>query len=1398
MLFRSTFDEIKKNNIKKLDISYNPFVSKNSNKNSKESNILNQNKYYLIDKELYRKIFIIIDTKKNNNNVDNNIYYDNEIKKDISNTQNKKIHYNSIYNNEKKELNYPINFDIINQVEYNDIIKYLKESDKNNLIEEIILKINEKYNFMFKNINYNLIYIYSFQKSKSEGRNEYIPNSIIEYTSKCKFTRDDIFNYIFNNNQNYKSFLLASTSFVNNLKCNFHPIHQKSKQFHGNNNLFPEKIEEKQKVNLVNSNADKIISFNGTNLENYLNVAIDLISEKFSLMEKINKPYKNLDNQKQYYYFISKKYMEEIRNILLLRYIEKIMENNKGKSKDELLMILKTELPENVRIHLNKLDQKIIQGRLDSKEIINDSINYFNNNESQDLFCYHGYDIISKEIENTISFIDKNITNKCIKKNCVIDENKIIIFVNNNTVKIANYKDKIILTEYIIKSDNAKLLFEETVKYGFKFIKKYLSSAKKYIAINNGSIQKIEIKIYKLTKNFGIEYIISGKLKVLILLAISQNVYEYNKKNEIYLINPEWLELYNYKKIESLIGKKTFKEISNLNDIRSIPQIIKTLNEDKLQSIDDKIDNNINVTINFNSKSEKFKIIDRYLLLFKNFLPVNIEIAKYFPEYFGISLPNNSISYLSKKEEEDFIIMDNFPIFNFENRSINENLIIFGKYNKEKKSYDIKYIFEYNNAKILNEELKYIINLEIKDYIKSRTKFDKDIEYDYISQIILNDKIIGNCYKYEENFDYNKCYNPSKYFNNERLLLIIYLYTNQVYIKNKFENSNKSSDKFEEEELYLFKKQLISKIKSLNDYQELKKIFEGKEINIPSDESDKKDIIKNIKINKLKNFDNLKINKAQIENTFEPLLNEIDIISIFNPNDSSESYMIFNDFLLFEKKCAKYILEKFEKIKYQKIKCTFFGNKRIIFHYSKEIFNNDSYICIISRIGDKNKLINEYLLKYKDESSYKSHIKKIKKDLNKFLKSCQFFNNVAPIIKDDYTEIGNIIQISEGVNTKIGISKMPELPPPSIIPSTKQNFKCKPLMGLENIGATCYMNATLQCLCIIEKLVDYFKYNEQINILYSNDINNEKLSTSFKLLIENLYSEEYKNIEKKGYYAPKDFKEKISKMNSLFEGIAANDAKDLVNFLIMTLHKELNQAKKNQLDINMGNILLDQRDKNLMFNNFSNNFISCNKSIISDLFYAINCNITECSNCKTISYNYQIYFFMIFPLEEVRKFNLMRNNNFNNNNNEVNLYDCFDYDRKTNEMNGDNAMYCNYCKITCNSSMITNLVTGPEILIIILNRGKGNEFKIKINFSLDLDLSNYMELENNGCKYELFGVITHIGESGMGGHFIAYCKEYWNNKWLKFNDAIVNFVSDFKSEVIDFAMPYLLFYKKIN
>ena len=125
-------------------------------------------------------------------------------------------------------------------------------------------------------------------------------------------------------------------------------------------------------------------------------------------------------------------------------------------------------------------------------------------------------------------------------------------------------------------------------------------------------------------------------------------------------------------------------------------------------------------------------------------------------------------------------------------------------------------------------------------------------------------------------------------------------------------------------------------------------------------------------------------------------------------------------------------------------------------------------------------------------------------------------------------------------------------------------------------------------------------------------------------------------------------------------------------------------------------------------------------------------------------------------------------------------------------------MYCNYCRLTCNSMMQTTLTVGPEILIVILNRGVGIEFKIKLNFCEDLNLENFIEHKVTGAKYKLIGVITHLGDSDMSGHFVAFCKDPITKTWYRFNDAIVDPVENFQKEVIDFAMPYLLFYQKDN
>ena len=351
------------------------------------------------------------------------------------------------------------------------------------------------------------------------------------------------------------------------------------------------------------------------------------------------------------------------------------------------------------------------------------------------------------------------------------------------------------------------------------------------------------------------------------------------------------------------------------------------------------------------------------------------------------------------------------------------------------------------------------------------------------------------------------------------------------------------------------------------------------------------------------------------------------------------------------------------------------------------------------------------------------------------------------------------------------------------------------------------MNATLQCFVHIKEFVRYFKEDKtKIDVIK----NKETLSYSFKILIDKLWPEHY-NKKMKTYYAPYEFKEKISNMNPLFQGIAANDSKDLINFIVMTLHEELNIENGN---INLSNQMPDQSNKEMMFQEFINDFKQRYNSLASKLFYGANYNTTQCTQCNIRLYNYQVYFFLIFPLEEVRKFVYQNNNNqfnqfsFNSNqinqisnnqinNNVVDIYQCFEFDRRTCLMSGDNAMYCNICQISTPCNICTNLVYGPNILIIILNRGQGKQFDVKLNFYEELNLNNYIEKPETGVNYKLIGVITHLGESGMSGHFIAFCRDPNNNTWYKFNDAIVSPVENFKSEVIDYAMPYLLFYQKV-
>ena len=424
--------------------------------------------------------------------------------------------------------------------------------------------------------------------------------------------------------------------------------------------------------------------------------------------------------------------------------------------------------------------------------------------------------------------------------------------------------------------------------------------------------------------------------------------------------------------------------------------------------------------------------------------------------------------------------------------------------------------------------------------------------------------------------------------------------------------------------------------------------------------------------------------------------------------------------------------------------------------------------------------------------------------------------------------------------------------------------------GLENVGATCYMNATLQCLYHVKNLSENLINDDKIN-------KNMKLTFYFRELFIDLAGCRNKNkyfkirqnylddSDLRDSVRPIAFKNVISEMNPLFKGVQANDSKDLILFLLETMDKELTLRNNNKREMKVftGDNLQDMEQPN---------FKQYHNSIFSDIFYGFQKSVMKCNGCKNENPTYSIINFIVFPLEKfynelnkqknVPTNNNMNNNyyannynainanyyNYNNNNmygymNNMNNYmysnnynnfqfgmgrnninslnpktsmpssrkslilnknagekkklslkDCFKQYKNVENLTGANQIYCNNCKKSQDGVMYDEIYKAPNVLIIILNRGRGNSFDCDVEFPIDLNLNDYISNPNSPKSYELIGVISHLGESSMEGHFIAYCKHFDNN-WYIFNDSIVK--QEAQNGVYN-GVPYILFYKNKN
>ena len=355
----------------------------------------------------------------------------------------------------------------------------------------------------------------------------------------------------------------------------------------------------------------------------------------------------------------------------------------------------------------------------------------------------------------------------------------------------------------------------------------------------------------------------------------------------------------------------------------------------------------------------------------------------------------------------------------------------------------------------------------------------------------------------------------------------------------------------------------------------------------------------------------------------------------------------------------------------------------------------------------------------------------------------------------------------------------------------KFNFFNKPhLRGLVNINGTCYMNSILQCLSHIPELYNYFTKEKITEIAEALEDQNCLLFPSFREVLVELW-----NTSNFMPYTPNKFKERLGEKNPLFKDNYPNDAKDLLSFLLMELHEEMNQAVINNNLNNIFNNIEIQKNKKLMFNYFRQNFMNNYRSIISGLFFGMIYIKTQCSFCQTALYNYQLFNFLIFPLQDVLQYKIKLNNYQNDCNYTVSIEDCFKYSQLPCCLNN---YQCKCCNNNVQSIFTTYLSILPNIIIIILNRRVINNANVKISFNENLQLKNYVEYLNDECIYELIGVVTHYGTSNENGHFMARCLSPFDGMWYLYNDIVVKQIGYFNKEEFQEGNPYILFYKKTN
>ena len=331
------------------------------------------------------------------------------------------------------------------------------------------------------------------------------------------------------------------------------------------------------------------------------------------------------------------------------------------------------------------------------------------------------------------------------------------------------------------------------------------------------------------------------------------------------------------------------------------------------------------------------------------------------------------------------------------------------------------------------------------------------------------------------------------------------------------------------------------------------------------------------------------------------------------------------------------------------------------------------------------------------------------------------------------------------------------------------SFVVNSLIGLKNLGNTCYINSSLQILLHIPEFTLLMVKNkdyDNCHIYYINKIIN---------LLINSYKNSFQY-----YIDPSDFVRFFKRNHKRFEGCTQRDTQMFLDELLWEINSELSLSH-DQRPIEKNFYLPEQKGyyEYLKKSDKNSNYI------MNDLFYVCFIHEKKCKNCDK----------KIFYFDETPGLKL----NFNNiKGNNINLLELI----KDNYMSlkyVNSSIPCERCKQYL-FELKTRIARLPKILIIVLQKTNANETKkipCVVNYEKNLDLNDFVKktliYKKGETQYSLYAINDHYGLTPFFGHYCSYIYLEKFKTWFSFDDTAVTTSTIPEPNLYN----YVLFFKRI-